>query len=321
MNSKRSARRSGRSQDSRQKSELSEERRSRSLQDSLAATPERADDWKRYFAPEQSKAIEEAEEQFRVTFPWLEAPEEVRRVVFRASFPRSISGKYQDDTLARVLAFAPRDIPLTERRVEITRRANGEFTPPDISLAKGIPLGRRLALLCGLSRFGEADSPRTDSEFFASIVTRLKYLGTHRPLQSDFAIQALQEAFIGLMQTKYDWGKKDFPTKGKVTEMAKAHLEKTGRSIKSGWTKMLKEAGLGWLPQGAAGQPKRQEVDDNLKAKKEFLSKLTKYVNEQLQGNWVVMLWEAKHVFGGKPLYLQEEQSRLKEANEFSDGE
>jgi hypothetical protein len=324
MKSKRSAQPSRRSQDFQHKSELSRERRSRSFQSSGCWQPERGEDWKRHFSPEQSKVIEEAAEQLHSGLPWLEASEKVRRIVFRASFPRSISGKYQDDNLARVLAFAKKGTPLTESQlVEITRRAFSVLSAPDISrheesLAKEIPLAPIVAAFYRLGRESVADAPRTYSEFFANVATRLKHLETYRPLASDFAIQALQEAFVGLMEHKYDWGKKRFPTKGEVIEMAKAQLERTGSSIKSGWTKMLKEAGLEWLQPGAAGQPKKREVDENLKAKKVFLDKLTKYVNDQLQGNWVAMLWEVGHVFGGKPLYRQEEQSRLKEANEFS---
>jgi hypothetical protein len=325
MKSKRSARPSRRSQDSQHKTPVpSEPGAEIQPLGSKLQGEERTDDWKGYFSPEQSKVLEEATELLRAGLPWLEAPEKVHRVVFRASFPRSVCGKYQDDNLARVLAFANRDTPLTEPQlVEITRRAFSVLSPPDISrreesLAKEIPLAPIVAALHRLGREGVADAPRTYSEFFANVATRLEHLETYRPLASDFAIQALQEAFVGLMERKYDWGKKRFPTKGEVTEMTKAQLERAGNSIKSGWTKMLKEAGLEWLQPGAAGQPKKREVDDNLKAKKVFLDKLTKYVNEQLQGNWVAMLWEAKPVFGGKPLYRQEEQNRLKEANEFS---
>src|SRR6516164_6368788 len=96
MNSRRSARRSRRSRDSQQKSEGPGRFKA------LAPTPERADDWKRRFTPEQVKDLEEMAERLRMACPWLEAePQEVRRVAWLQGFPRSMSGKRQDDqTLA-----------------------------------------------------------------------------------------------------------------------------------------------------------------------------------------------------------------------------
>src|SRR6516225_4178256 len=94
MNSKRSAKRSGRSRDSQQKSE-------RSLQEKSADS-------------EYSNIIQEATERFRRPRPWLEAePEDARRVAWRAIFPRSKFGKRQDDQLLRAIAFVKRDGPLT----------------------------------------------------------------------------------------------------------------------------------------------------------------------------------------------------------------
>lgn len=64
-------------------------------------------------------------EVFRKGFPWLEAElEEVRKITWRASFPRSISGKRQDDQLTRALFFAKPNDPLTSANlIEVARVA------------------------------------------------------------------------------------------------------------------------------------------------------------------------------------------------------
>jgi len=58
------------------------------------------------FTPEEISAIREMDSIFRKTFPWLHAtPEYARDVAARAGFPRSISGKYQSDILARMIFY------------------------------------------------------------------------------------------------------------------------------------------------------------------------------------------------------------------------
>jgi hypothetical protein len=127
-------------------------------------------------------------------------------------------------------------------------------------------------------------------------------------------VEALQNAFVGLMQSKYGWGKKGLPTLGEVSGMAKVLLEKEERPVrKSGWTELLKTAGLGWLPKGAAGRPSKREVDKNVKAKQEFLSKQTQFVNEELGGDWSRLNEKAAYVFGGEQLVIDAEMERLKQ--------
>jgi hypothetical protein len=286
------------------------------------------EDWKSYFTPEQIETIKEMTKVFREGFPWLEAErEEVRMVTWRASFPRSISGKRQDDQLTRALSFTKPNGPLTSANlIEVAKVAaeivlgwrEKEIYPKSLEGGFEFEFLRLATRLFKLYNLSEIDYPKSAGAFFQTIAEDLKFLENYKPTASDFAIQALQEAFVGFMRTDYDWGSRGLPTKGKVIEMAKVDLEKTGKSIKYGWTKMLKEAGLDWLPEGVAGRPKKQEVDANLKAKKEFLSKAAQFVNDHKGGDWIAMLERAKSAFGGKELYLQEEQDRLKEANDFS---
>jgi len=131
----------------------------------------------------------------------------------------------------------------------------------------------------------EINHPQTASEFFQAIADRLRHLETYRPTAGDFAVQALQEVFVGLMNGPYQWGKKGLPTKGQVTQFAKEYLKLSGRNVRKGtWTDLLKEAGLNWLPPGKAGRPSKQKVNENIKTKKVFLSKQPKYVQEILGG-------------------------------------
>jgi hypothetical protein len=289
------------------------------------ATDERADDWERRFTPEEvNKDLQEMVERLRESRPWLEAePEDARRVAWRAIFPRSTFGKRQDDQLLRVIAFVKRDSPLT-CAVEITRAAVEQvrvYQQTEVELKKMVREmvsgPERSEYLRLLTRYWELryrpeiDYPKTCDAFFQAIADGLKYLETYKPTKADFGIQALQEEFIGLMHYKYGWSKKGLPTKGEVTEMAKAQLELAGMPIKSGWTKMLKEAGLGWLPQGRAGRPMKREVDANLKAKQEARSIITQLVELEHPRNWIHFVDRLKGVSGGKKLYERAEIERL----------
>jgi len=185
---------------------------------------------------------------------------------------------------------------------------------PVILIAKKLAAGGRLELISVLLKLLPAvqGSHSNAGDFFRDVAKRLKFLETYKPTTGDFAVEALQDAFVGLMQNEYDWGKKGFPTKGKVIGMAKELLGRQKLSRETGWTDLLRKARLDWLEEGPAGRPSKDEVDENLKAKREFLSKQTKYVNS-LGGDWQSMLEKANYVFGGKKLYQQEEIERLEE--------
>jgi hypothetical protein len=286
---------------------------------------EDSQDWERYFTPEEIAAIKEAERALREGFPCLDAKPEARRVAYLATFPRSISGKLQNDMLARVLEFAGRDLPVSETAlIEITKGASIILTPPDPSLynkledpAVEIPLARMVAELSRLSRPSEVAQPKTHGEFFKAVADRLQRLETYRPTLGGFAVEALQSAFVGLMQSKYDWGKKGpLPTKGEVTEMAKARLKQQGKSKKSGWTNLLQTAGLGWLPAGAAGRPSKAELDKNVKAQLECKSILTQAANQIHAGNWIALRDAMRSAFGSNTEYQRSEKERLQSALE-----
>jgi hypothetical protein len=112
---------------------------------------------------------------------------------------------------------------------------------------------------------------------FKEFAERLEYLETARTSTSgDFAVDALQDAFMGLTSGQCHWGKKGFPTKGEVTQMAKASLAESGNKVrKSGWTKLLQKARLGWLPEGEAGRPSKADMDENAKASREIRAIIT----------------------------------------------
>jgi hypothetical protein len=211
-------------------------------------------------------------------------------------FPRSIAGTYQTDALTRRLFLANDRRPI--RTVISSKPDPGKGLPSRIEIAKAA------------SRVLEV----SDSRFFIAVGEHLKHLETYKPTACDFAVEALQNAFVGLMQSKYGWGKKGLPTLGEVSGMAKVLLEKEERPVrKSGWTELLKTAGLGWLPKGAAGRPSKREVVKNVKAKQEFLSKQTQFVNEELGGDWSRLNEKAAYVFGGEQLVIDAEMERLKQ--------
>ena len=244
------------------------------------------------------KAKESIKESIKELKAAVEAMEEFDKapgsnVAFLRLFPRSAVGKYQGDSLMRsmVCVKAGGGLELLSA-IEVIKAISADWD------------------LFGPDRFG-SPGPRA-SDFFQAVLTRLKYLETYRPKAGDYAVDALQDAFVGLMYGKYDWGKIGTPTKGEVIEMAKAILKSQEKSKKSGWTELLRTAGLGWLPEGAAGRPSSFEVDRNLKDKQEFLSKLTQHVNEVLGGKWSRLNDKAGYVFGGKQLTQQHETERLK---------
>jgi hypothetical protein len=278
---------------------------------------------------EYSNKIKEMTERFREPRPWLEAePEDARRVAWRAIFPRSKFGKRQDDQLLRAIAFVKRDGPLTRPDfIEIASVAVDQvlvYQQTETELKKMISemvSGPESEYLQLATRYWELlyrpeiDYPKSYNALFQAIADGLKYLESYKPTIADFAIQALQEAFVGLMHYKYDWSKKGLPTLGEVTEMAKPHLERVGRSI-TGWPKIRRHAGLGFLPQGRAGRPTKRELDANLKAKQEALSIITQQVEIAHAGDWTQLLDPLKAASGGKKLLERQEIERLKKYGE-----
>jgi hypothetical protein len=285
------------------------------------------------FTPEEIGAIQEVDGAFRKAFAWLHAtPEQARDVAARAGFPRSSAGKYQDDALARRIFYAIDHVKQSCQdpnlvRLKIVEVVSAMAVPAPEQLSGDLEtfslpsagIFHQVHELTKRLNPGNPFRPKTDSEFFEAIVTRLKYFENFKPTAGDFAVEELQNAFIGLMQRKYNWGKNGTPTKGEVTEMARVLLENSHRKAwKSSWTGLLKTAGLDWLKPGNAGRPPKHDVDENVKIKKKFLSEQTKFVNEALGGDWNKVYDKAKYVFGGKKLYRQDEQAHLKKANDFS---
>jgi len=274
------------------------------------------------FTQKEVKAVRKAAHCLREGFPWLYAePKEARIVAFRAGFPRSKAGVGQNDQLLRVIYCSGQSYQDTDlARLKIVETVSGFLWPREelnLEELKGhLPEDLRDLFYMGselnrLTKPREAYQPKTDSEFFSAIAMRLEHLENFKPTIGDYAVEALQNAFVGLMEGKYEWGKKGLPTKGEVREMAKAHLESQGKSWKGAWTGLLGTAGLGFLPAGKAGRPPKPEIDRNIKDKQEFLSKQTKFVNAFLGGNWQKLLDQAGHVFGGKKLFQPYEAERV----------
>jgi hypothetical protein len=278
--------------------------------------------------PEEIKFVREAIETMKKVFPWLCAKPEARLVAYHATFPRSIAGNRQDDQLLRKIYHTwqhyRQDVQLARLQivemvsnyVALKEDSNIEWLGGDehpgslSSLAS--ELAKLVSELARLSR-GQSFQPKTDAEFFSRIAGDLNYLETHKPAAGDFAVEALQGAFVGLMQSKYAWGKKGYPTKGEVVAMAKEQFAKSGKSKKSWGTELLETAGLVWLESRPPGRrPSKREIDENKKAKQEFLSKQTQFVNDVLGGNWKQMLEKANPAFGGKKLFQHDETERFK---------
>jgi hypothetical protein len=275
------------------------------------------------FTSEQKADIEEMTARFRQGIPWLDSPrQEARLVAARAGFPRSKAGKYQDNPLARLIYFACQEQPkfdysavtkAAENLIVSSRTAALDSLSPDI---RNAPPGTLPFYLLEFSKCldqGEPFQPKEPAEFFEAIAIRLRYLETFKPADSDFAIQALQEAFVGLMGSKYDWSKERLPTKGEVRAIAKRLLERKNITAKSGWTEHLRKAGLDWLPAGRAGRrPTKTEVDKVAAEKKSALTKITKFVNKVCGGDWGSLNATLGKAFG-KNAAMEAEQERLEQ--------
>lgn len=276
------------------------------------------DDWERQvFTPEQIDALREAVDAISKGFPWLYATrEEARRVAALAIFPRSKAGRRQGDSLSMIIFYTKlrcQEANLLPREIVnavIAWKDYLVFFNELKGCASRGSLFHVVAELYECLNLGESFQPKSDSEFFSAVADRLKDLETYKPTKGDFAIEELQNAFIGMMKRDYDWGKKGHPTKGKVIAMAKERLRLDGRPWKGTWTNLLQIAGLDFLPEGRAGRPSKREVDENRKAKQQAHSALTQFVNSN-GGDWKKILESLTPLLGGKKQFEQYETDRL----------
>jgi hypothetical protein len=272
------------------------------------------------YSPRQIAVLREAESELMEFFGWIYAEsEKVRDVAIAAGFPRSLAGSRQNDWLLRWIYCAQehhKDDPNLSC-TKIFEAARDYFSPTSsregCSELNQFPHGHFFDATERLHDFLDrrSPSPRSTIGFFKAIADCVEYIEGFRPALRDYAIEALQSAFVGLLQSKYAWGREGLPTKGEVTAIAKEHLSGDGQNVpKSGWTGMLKDGGLDFLPAGKAGRPTKQQVDENLKAKQEAISRITQMVNGCLNGDWKP-LCSRLSASSGKKAVLQSEQERL----------
>jgi hypothetical protein len=190
-------------------------------------------------------------------------------IVLRSLFPRSIAGKFQDDPMMRSILMVTRvtsDRPFSKLSCVETIELIGELISR--------PPSQMVLCLGFVRRYFESFSPSA-SEFFRLVAERLEHLDSYRPTDRDFAIEALQDSFVGFVGS----GNNDLPAIGDVIAMAKARLKREGKKedfSKSSWSDLLKESGLDWLPKKPAGRPK-QSLDENQKAVREYKSFCTQF--------------------------------------------
>jgi hypothetical protein len=239
---------------------------------------------------------------------------------FHAVFaPRSIAGKYQWDPLMTVILYTMANLEKGIKTISFE-----EFITAFSKSLDGAPHPHLLLLrleaqelMLRPGKVGQSHEGRL-SVSFKALAERLEYLEIP-PTQTagDFAVDALQDAFMGLISSQYHWGKDGFPTKGKVTEMAKASLTESGRNVrKSGWTALLREAHLDWLPEGYAGRPSKADMDENAKASREAHSILTQAIQNVHNGDAIGVRDRLKAYYGGKAEYQRSEQDRLGSSSE-----
>lgn len=249
----------------------------------------------------------------------LEAvPEEALAVAFAAYFPRSITGKRQDDRLLRALAWVKRDGPLSEDAlIEITGSASEVLTNPELSWPEELEqpilsLCQSLTNFLKCTRLSNLDRPKTQSEFFCAVGERLKYLENFKPTAGDFAVEELQNAFVGLLHS-HCWGKNGLPTRAEVTDLAKERLKRRGKKSdfpKVYWSKLRRKAGFGdWLPAGRAGRPSKAELDRNVKAEQECKAMFAQFMNHS--GDWIVLRDRLRAALGSKSEFERSEKERL----------
>ena len=249
----------------------------------------------------------------------------ILEIGFHAVFaPRSIAGKYQWDSLMTVILFTMENLEKGIKTISFE-----EFITAFSKSLDGAPHPHLLLLRPGAQKLmlrpGKVDQSHEGrlSVSFKALVERLEYLETpHTQTAGDFAVDALQDAFMGLTSSKYHWGKKGFPTKGEVREMAKASLTESGRNVrKSGWTELLREARLDWLPEGDAGRPSKADMDANAKAAREIRAIITQAEKDIYKGNSIRFRDNLRAALGGKTEYQRSEQDRLNSPPENEPGD
>jgi hypothetical protein len=226
---------------------------------------------------EETEASERAER-----LPLDDVDPRILDIAFHAVFaPRSIAGKYQWDGLMYVILNTMADLEKGIKKISFE-----EFIAAFSKSFEGVT----------------SENEGRLSVYFKEFAERLEYLENPRtPTNGDIAVDALQDAFMGLTSGQYGWGKKGFPTKGEVTQMAKTSLMNSGRNVrKAGWTALLREAHLGWLPKGEAGRPSKAEVDENAKAARECHTILTQAINDN-------------NIYGGNAIRLRDALPRRAE--------
>jgi hypothetical protein len=224
-------------------------------------------------------------------------------VAIRSLFPRSIVGKYQDDPIMRSILMAARGRPFSElSQVDIMAMIS-RLMDPTIGFVR---------------RYFEAFSPRA-SEFFQLAAERLRHLETYRPTAGDFAVEALQNAFVGFRQNGAT------TTRGKVIEIAKARLKQSGGKSdfsKAYWSELLQTAGFGdWLPEGRPGRPSKASLDENVRAEREYKSLCTQAIKDFHGGDPRRARDSLKAAFGNRSEYHRSEEERLREHHTGSDEE
>jgi hypothetical protein len=222
----------------------------------------------------------------------------------RSLFPRSIAGKFQDDPIMRSI--------LTVTRVTRARPFSKLSCVETIELIGKLISRPPSQMVLGLGfvrRYFESFSPSA-SEFFRLVAERLEYLDTYRPTDRDFAIEALQDSFVGFVGS----GNNDLPAIGDVIAMAKARLKLEGKKnfAKSSWSDFLKESGLPKLEPRRPGRPK-QSLDENQKAEREAKAILTQAVNQRFDGDWTKMTPKMRAAWGTEADVLESEAARSRE--------
>jgi hypothetical protein len=227
----------------------------------------------------------------------------------RSFFPRSIVGDYQDDPIMRSILTQMRGRPFSELSPVETIELVGELTAPlpegvwAQSFARG-PFG---SYNSSFARWYFESDDSSASQFFQLIAERLRHLETYRPKARDFAIEALQDAFVGFGE--------DLPTRGIVIEIAKQRLIRARKKVdfsKSSWSELLQAARLDWLQPGRAGRPSKADIDENVKAECECKALIHKSLHETYGGNWLAARDALRAARGSKAEYRRTEQERLR---------
>jgi hypothetical protein len=275
------------------------------------------------FGPGTITAIREASEDLKKAYPWLCATrEEARSVALSAAYPRSHLGARQNDWLVRVIYVIRQRCPDTNivarEVIEIVTAPYPPLSAAD-ELIKCTPEGSFFWLAGLLGRYLAPDGsfqPKTGSELFGAIAEGYRHLESYKPKPRDYAIEALQDAFVGLMRSKYAWGKKGVPVIGETIEMAKSRLQDQGKKAdfsKSSWSLFLPEALLAWLQRGQAGRPSKASLDESLKAVREYKSLCTQAMNEVYGGDAKRARDALRAAFGSRAEYHRSEKDRLRD--------